>query len=808
MGVLKKLTSSFLVMTLIMGITAGAMPWEYESYAETDQKVISDEITVEAGQSSDETADESISCNESFNEKATELEATEIIESGSCGRNLTWELDDEGTLTITGSGDMDDFGSPAMGRVAPWGTGVKKLIVGDEVTCIGEYAFFDCTELAEVTLGESIIYLDSYSFQNCISLTSLSLPDSVRSVYTALTGCTGLQSIHIGKGMESVGSSLHKCENLLEIRVSPDNQYLCDIDGVVFSKDKKVLLAYPRGRSGEYEIPEGTVILSDSDRRAGAFLECANLTAVSIPDTVEVIGISTFRGCSGLTEIRLPDSVARIEEFAFGGCTGLTEFVISDSIVSIGKFAFNGCVNLKSIVFPGSLKTIGEAVFRGCTGLEQVTIENGVTDIGDSAFERCKGLRYIEFPESVQAIGQFAFHDCSGIETVVFKGTLNVIGDRAFEECDALRTICFLAGAPNTICPDSFREVTAVAYYNNTDQTWFERSGTDTDPRQNYGGRICWAGWAADPELPERMAGAKRQTTAVAISEALFPDGTENVVIASGDNYPDALAGGPLAYLLDAPILLVCKSQPDEATLSEIERLGAKNAFILGGPGAVGDNVADQLRGKGLAVERIAGSDRFETAVRIAEKMDKLRGGKPSAAFFVYSHNYPDALSISNIAAITGSPILYIEKNGTLKETTKQYLNKCGKVNISVIIGGPALISSNAETVLKPYGEVERLYGANRYETCIIVNLAFRDIVDGDSLCLACGTNYPDALAGSVFAAYCHAPLLLVQGDLLSDLQQQYAYWKAPLNVFAFGGTGVLSENVLSEVKKNLLFTE
>ena len=306
------------------------------------------------------------------------------------------------------------------------------------------------------------------------------------------------------------------------------------------------------------------------------------------------------------------------------------------------------------------------------------------------------------------------------------------------------------------------------------------------------------------PALPamtvERFAGQIRTETAVAISQGAFPNGAENVILASGDDYPDALAGGPLAYQLNAPILLIRRSQPDKATLDEIKRLGAKHAYILGGAGVVGDNVADTVKGMGLTVERLAGADRFETAAAIARKLEQLRGVKPSEVFVVFARNYPDALSISNVAAVKGAPILYIDGNGQLRPSTENYLKQCGKVEKSYVLGGPGLIAPQAETSLGAYSTVERIYGDDRYDTCIRVNNRFADVLNGDSLCLACGTNYPDALAGSVFAALKHSPLLLVR-TTLTDGQQQYIHAKDPAHVYIFGGTGVVSEEIVDQVK-------
>lgn len=437
--------------------------------------------------------------------------------------------------------------------------------------------------------------------------------------------------------------------------------------------------------------------------------------------------------------------------------------------------------------------------------VKTLIVEEGITSIGQYAFGNCKQLTEVNLPDSLTEIENMTFLWDEYIGVLEIPKGVKTIGQYAFQQCDGIREVVFFGDAPQ-IGEGAFWADTFTAYYDDENDTWFENSGTELDPRQQYGGRICWAVYYADPAIPERMAGANRQETAVAISSAGFRNGADNVVIASGNNYPDALAGGPLAYLLGAPILLVSKNQLDASTIAEIQRLGAKHAYILGGTGAVGENVADEVRGMGLTVERISGSTRFETATAVAKKIDELRGGKPSLAFFVYANNYPDALAISNIAALTASPILYIEGNGNLRDTTKQYMDSCGSIDFSVIIGGPALISTNAENALSRYGGVDRIYGNDRYETCILIDATFRNILTGNSICLACGTNYPDALSGSVLAADLRAPLVLVRGNRLTALQEEYLDWIVPEKVFAFGGTGVLSDEIISNVKYHSLY--
>ncbi len=649
--------------------------------------------------------------------------------AGECGDSLTWEMDDGGTLTISGTGEMWSY-SPygSSPREMPWKSlipDLKKVVIEEGVTSIGEFAFRNCVNLTEVSIAESVERIDGYAFEGCSSVTEMTIPDRVTSLGDfCFNYCSGMKTLRIGSGLEDLDyHHLQNCSALENFFVSKDNAFFSDIDGVMFNKDRTKLRWYPLGRRGSYTIPEGTVI----------------------------VAMRAFRECKGLTSVTIPDTVTALNAMAFERCTNLAEAVLPDSLVSIGEFCFRES-GLTSVDIPDSVKELGSSCFSECPALRKAVVGTGITEM--------KGC----------------FISCTALKQVFFLGDAPVFGSRDFTG-DKL-----------------------AAYYDDNNSTWYAEG-----VRQNYGGRICWAGVMANPDVPERMAGQTRTETAVAISRNTFDDGAENVVICSGDNYPDALAGAPLAYMLDAPILLVCRSNPDQATLNEIRRLGARNAYILGGTGVVSDGVADKLKGMGLNVKRIAGRTRFETAVAVAEEMDEITGGKPQAVFFAYANNYPDALSISNVAALAEVPILYIGGSGVLDDATKEYMDSCGSIGGSIILGGPLLIKEKAEEELSPYGMVDRIYGQDRYETCILINATFDDILNGDSVCVACGTNYPDALSGSVFAAYCHAPLLLVGGKNLTDLQQRYAFLKAPVNVFAFGGTYVLPQNLVNQIKQYAL---
>nr|MCR5478895.1 cell wall-binding repeat-containing protein [Ruminococcus sp.] len=297
-----------------------------------------------------------------------------------------------------------------------------------------------------------------------------------------------------------------------------------------------------------------------------------------------------------------------------------------------------------------------------------------------------------------------------------------------------------------------------------------------------------------------RIAGSSRFTTAAKIS-AVSCASAETVILANGMNYADALAGVPLAYKFNAPILLTGNGALNKDTFDDIKRLKAKNVIILGGEGAVSKEAEDELKGAGLAVERIAGSSRFSTAAAIAEKL----GSAPEEIFFVYGLDYADALSVSSVAAIRKAPVIYLNKDGEMNAETAKYLESLKElecVKNAYVIGGSGVISDDmmqkAATALG-IEQIDRISGANRYETCVAVNEKFADDLTGDMICAATGKDFPDALAGGVYAALNKAPMMLVS-DSLNQAQKQFIQAKNADSVTVFGGTGAVSDEAAKQI--------
>ncbi len=284
--------------------------------------------------------------------------------SGTTG-DCIWTLNDT-VLTISGNGAMEDYiiyKGDGLHTTAPWGTSsITKVIIRDGVTSIGNCAFTFCTLLTSIVIPESVISIGGGVFGGCDMLSTITV-DSKNQKYISINNCivesesgklvvgcktsvipvddivtsigehafyrcTQLTSIAIPDSVTSIGgSAFYDCSALTSITVDGNNKYYSSQDGVLFNKDKTMLIQYPVGKQS---------------------------TTYTIPDSVTSIGEYAFDGCSSLTSITIPDSVTSIGDYAFCNCDALTSVTIPDSVTSIGYDAFYGCYSLTDVYYGGS----------------------------------------------------------------------------------------------------------------------------------------------------------------------------------------------------------------------------------------------------------------------------------------------------------------------------------------------------------------------------------------------------------------------------------------------------------------------
>ncbi|MBK9180828.1 MAG: cell wall-binding repeat-containing protein [Acidimicrobiales bacterium] len=302
-----------------------------------------------------------------------------------------------------------------------------------------------------------------------------------------------------------------------------------------------------------------------------------------------------------------------------------------------------------------------------------------------------------------------------------------------------------------------------------------------------------------------RVAGVDRIETAVKISQATFPTGgaASNVVLARAEEYPDALTGTPLAVQKNAPLLLTTTSALDPRVSAEITRvLGAgntaKTVYILGGVAAISQATEDAVRALGFQVVRLAGTDRYDTAVKIAR--DGL--ANPTRILLATGTNFPDALAAGAAAANTDTPgglgAVLLTNASVMPTVVSGYLN--GRTGVTrYAIGGPA---SKADPTATP------VVGVDRYDTSVKVALTFFSGLTPPFpgprfVGLASGLAFPDGLAGGAHIARTprFGPLLLTDPTALPQVVKDYLVTRSTNLVggFVYGGTAAVSDTVLTE---------
>ena len=273
-------------------------------------------------------------------------------------------------------------------------------------------------------------------------------------------------SVTIPEGVISIGyNAFSTCRNLTSIIVDTRNSAYSSVDGVLFNKDKTILITYPEARGGVYTIPTGVITIGNYAFTNG------KLTRVIIQEGVISIGDSAFFNCYGLLLITIPSSVTSIGDSAFDLCTELysitvdtrnsvyssvdgilfnknrtilikysggkleTTYTIPAGVTSIGKSAFQSCYNITSVAIPEGVISIGNGAFWHCRNLESVTIPEGVISIENYAFAHCNKLINVTIPSSITSIGLGAFGMCN-LPTVVSEDIRKRFGGDPFYSGD------------------------------------------------------------------------------------------------------------------------------------------------------------------------------------------------------------------------------------------------------------------------------------------------------------------------------------------------------------------------------------
>ena len=334
---------------------------------------------------------------------------SEGITNGVCGTNLIWELNNEGVLTISGTGPMQTYGSTSY----PWYSSkdaIKIVMINEGITSIGPYAFSGYTSINEIELPLTLTQISTYAFYGCSGITNLVIPKSVTTIGEYAFYGMPLTSITVPfVGGSRTATNEAGTFGYIFGFVPGDSLYTAP------TSDHPMTYQYSAGsgtsRHYWYYIPQSlqNVIITDTTRISNnAFRNCTWFP-VSIQSKVSEMGSSAFSNSYGVSSLSFLEGITAIPSSAFLECTGLQDAYIPDTVTEIGSSAFQSCNNLESVRFSDNL----------------IKIES-------SAFSGCRSLTKIEFPSSLTTISSYAFSDCSGITSLVVPGSVTNIGGYAF----------------------------------------------------------------------------------------------------------------------------------------------------------------------------------------------------------------------------------------------------------------------------------------------------------------------------------------------------------------------------------------
>jgi len=322
---------------------------------------------------------------------------------------IDWVLDDTGTLTLSGSGAIQNYYHPWIDENEGNKEKIYRVVINDGITKLGDGVFSGLSKLEEVSLPSTVTIIGEVCFQNCISLKSVSLPDELTTLsIMSFSGCQSLSTIEIPSSVTSIGiSCFDGCYSLESIIVSKENKNFVSFSGVLYSKDYQNLVCYPCGiKSSVYQVEpntKGINMYAFEDAKAlekivfptgllsidmHAFMGCSNLNTVILPDTLNSIGFCAFSGCERLDSIIIPISVQSIDRTSFSNNTIIIGAVNSaaESFANNNLLTFLNINELFNNSVPRSTKTISDEAFLN-SAFSHVFIPESVESIGDRAFD-------------------------------------------------------------------------------------------------------------------------------------------------------------------------------------------------------------------------------------------------------------------------------------------------------------------------------------------------------------------------------------------------------------------------------------
>ena len=365
-------------------------------------------------------------------------------------------------------------------------TGLVNATIPTTVDTVGDYAFNNCTGLKNVTISEGVESIGKGCFYNCTSLAEAVVPDTAKHVGDyAFYNCTSMVNATIGTAAESIGDyTFYNCKSLENVVIGYNVKtignyafYCCALGRVSVPSATTII--------GKYAFAENTKMTRATLRKNlltidnGAFRNCNALATVSIPSTVNSIGIEAFENCSSISAITIPVGVTEINNRAFSNCSSLASVTINGEVTRIGISAFYNNA-FERITLPETVAVLDDSSFRHCANLKKITLPTSVTTLGDAVFFECSALGNASMPDSVTSVGKgvFFYNDDitvqirkntgmladsilkqQGVHHVILDEDISTIGNNAFDSCYELSTITY---GEETVNPGEYKFSAAV----------------------------------------------------------------------------------------------------------------------------------------------------------------------------------------------------------------------------------------------------------------------------------------------------------------------------------------------------------
>ena len=357
---------------------------------------------------------------------------SEVLKRGTCGDGVSWELTADGHLVVSGSGSMWNKDAYNWELWSGYNDYIKTVEIQPGVTHIGDYAFYNCPVLEEITIADTVTSVGRDAFALCENLREITLPDSVRTVGArAFYQCVRLETAVLSSSMTTIPEEMFiGCKELKTVRIPEGIRRI----------DEAALAVCPSLR--EFTLPEslkelGTGVFSGS-------IDPDAKVSLTLPESIISVGWACFED-SGLYELIWNARTGKVGIATIHQCYYLEKLSFGDGVTEIEEAGIGACCNLKELKLPSKLKKLGRQALSYSSSLEEIVLPESLEEVGTLAFGWCSAIKEIEFPASLKTLGENPFGRCTQLETITFRGSApkHVEGDLGILNDQIMREIFY-----------------------------------------------------------------------------------------------------------------------------------------------------------------------------------------------------------------------------------------------------------------------------------------------------------------------------------------------------------------------------